>query len=198
MEIVIASKNEGKIEEIKTYRDSANGIKWLTYKDFKGFPEVEETGDSFLDNAIIKARSLAEFTGKPALADDSGLIADALDGIPGVRSSRYAGPDATDKENRIKLLEALVDIKDESKRSARFICSMILWDPEDGLVFKTDGVCEGRISFKEKGSGGFGYDCIFIPSGYDRTMAQLGNSEKNRISHRGIALAYFYDFIVKL
>ena len=198
MEIFIASKNKGKIEEIKTYRDSANGIKWLTYKDFKGFPDVEETGDSFLDNAIIKARSFAEYTDKPALADDSGLIVDALDGMPGVRSSRYAGPDATDKENRIKLLEALVDIKDELKRSARFICSMILWDPEDGLVFKTDGVCEGRIGFKEKGSGGFGYDCIFIPSGYDRTMAQLGNSEKNRISHRGIALAYFYDFIVKL
>ncbi|MCJ7471794.1 MAG: RdgB/HAM1 family non-canonical purine NTP pyrophosphatase [Actinobacteria bacterium] len=198
MEILIASKNKGKIEEIKTYRDSVNGIKWLTYKDFKGFPDVEETGDSFLDNAIIKARSLAEHTGKPALADDSGLIVDALDGMPGVRSSRYAGSDATDKENRIKLLKALVDIKDESKRSARFICSMILWDPKDGLVFKTDGVCEGRISFKEKGSGGFGYDCIFIPSGYDRTMAQLGNSEKNRISHRGIALAYFYDYIVKL
>ena len=198
MEIVIASKNKGKIEEIKTYRDNANGIKWLTYKDFKGFPDVEETGDSFLDNAIIKARALAEHTGKHALADDSGLIVDALDGRPGVRSSRYAGPDATDKENRIKLLEALKDIKDESKRSARFICSMILWDPKDGLVFKTDGVCEGKIGFKEKGSGGFGYDNIFIPSGYDRTMAQLGNSEKNRISHRGIALAYFYDFIVKL
>ena len=198
MEIVIASKNKGKIEEIKTYRDNANGIKWLTYKDFKGFPDVEETGDSFLDNAIIKARALAGHTGKRALADDSGLIVDPLDGRPGVRSSRYAGPDATDKENRIKLLEALKDIKDESKRSARFICSMILWDPKDGLVFKTDGVCEGKIGFKEKGSGGFGYDNIFIPSGYDRTMAQLGNSEKNRISHRGIALAYFYDFIVKL
>jgi len=198
LEIVIASKNKGKIEEIKTYRDNANGIKWLTYKDFKGFPDIEETGDSFLDNAIIKAKALAEYTGKHALADDSGLIVDALDGRPGVRSSRYAGPDATDKENRIKLLEALKDIKDESKRSARFICSMILWDPKDGLVFKTDGVCEGKIGFKEKGSGGFGYDNIFIPSGYDRTMAQLGNSEKNRISHRGIALAYFYDFIVKL
>ena len=198
MEIVIASKNNGKIEEIKTYRDSADGIKWLTYKDFKGFPDVEETGDSFLDNSIIKAKSLAEHTGKLALADDSGLIVDALDGKPGVRSSRYAGQDATDKENRIKLLKALEDIKDETKRSARFICSMILWDPKDGLVFKTDGVCEGRIGFKEKGSGGFGYDSIFIPSGYDRTMAQLGYSEKNRISHRGIALAYFYDFIVKL
>ncbi len=198
MEIVIASKNKGKIEEIKTYRDSANGIKWLTYIDFKGFPDVEETGDSFLDNAIIKAKTIAKYTGKPALADDSGLIVDSLDGKPGVRSSRYAGPDATDKKNRIKLLKALKNIKDETKRSARFICSMILWDPRDGLVFKTDGVCEGRIGFKEKGSRGFGYDCIFIPSGYDRTMAQLGNSEKNRISHRGIALAYFYDFIVKL
>ena len=198
MEIVIASKNNGKIEEIKTYRDSANGIKWLTYKDFEGFPDVEETGDSFLDNAIIKARSIAEHTGKPALADDSGLIVDAIDGKPGVRSSRYAGPDATDKKNRVKLLNALENIKDKSKRNARFICSMILWDPDDGLIFKTDGVCEGMIGFKEKGNRGFGYDCIFIPSGYDRTMAQLGNSEKNRISHRGIALAYFYDFIVKL
>ncbi len=198
MEIVIASKNNGKIEEIKTYRDSANGIKWLTYKDFEGFPDVEETGDSFLDNAIIKARSIAEHTGKPALADDSGLIVDAIDGKPGVRSSRYAGPDATDKKNRVKLLNALENIKDKSKRTARFICSMILWDPDDGLIFKTDGVCEGMIGFKEKGNRGFGYDCIFIPSGYDRTMAQLGNSEKNRISHRGIALAYFYDFIVKL
>jgi XTP/dITP diphosphohydrolase len=198
LEIVIASKNKGKIEEIKTYRDNANGIKWLTYKDFNGFPDVEEIGDSFLDNAIIKAKALAKHTGKYALADDSGLIVDALDGRPGVRSSRYAGPDATDKENRIKLLKALKDIKDESNRSARFICSMILWDPKDGLVFKTDGVCEGKIGFKEKGSGGFGYDNIFIPSGYDRTMAQLGNSEKNRVSHRGIALAYFYDFIVKL
>ncbi len=198
MEIVIASKNNGKIEEIKTYRDSANGIKWLTYKDFEGFPDVEETGDSFLDNAIIKARALAEHTGKPALADDSGLIVDAIDGKPGVRSSRYAGPDATDKKNRVKLLNALENIKDKSKRTARFICSMILWDPDDGLIFKTDGVCEGMIGFKEKGNRGFGYDCIFIPSGYDRTMAQLGNSEKNRISHRGIALAYFYDFIVKL
>jgi len=198
LEIVIASKNRGKIEEIKTYRDSANGIKWLTYKDYKGFPDVEETGDSFLDNAIIKAKALAEHTGKPAIADDSGLIVDALDGMPGVRSSRYAGSDASDKKNRDKLLKALKDIKDESKRSARFICSMILWDPEDGLVFKTDGVCEGKIGFKGKGIGGFGYDRIFIPAGYDRTMAQLGNSEKNRISHRGIALAYFYDFIVKL
>jgi len=198
VEIVIASKNNGKIEEIKTYRDSANGIKWLTYKDFEGFPDVEETGDSFLDNAIIKARSIAEHTGKPALADDSGLIVDAIDGKPGVRSSRYAGPDATDKKNRVKLLNVLENIKDKSKRTARFICSMILWDPDDGLIFKTDGVCEGMISFKEKGNKGFGYDCIFIPSGYDRTMAQLGNSEKNRISHRGIALAYFYDFIVKL
>jgi len=198
LEIVIASKNKGKIEEIKTYRDSACGIEWLTFKDFNDFPDIEETGDSFLDNAIIKAKALAEHTGKAALADDSGLIVDALDGMPGVRSSRYAGPDATDKENRDKLLKALKDIRDASKRTARFICSMILWNPGDGLVFKTDGICEGRIGFKEKGTGGFGYDRIFIPSGHDRTMAQLGRSEKNRISHRGIALAYFYDFIVKL
>lgn len=198
MKIVIASKNKGKIKEIKTYRDNAYGIEWLTFKDFKDFPDVKETGESFLDNAIIKAKALAKHTGKTALADDSGLIVDALDGMPGVRSSRYAGTDATDKENRDKLLNALTGINDESKRTARFICSMILWDPDDGLVFKTDGICEGKITFNEKGTGGFGYDSIFKPSGYDKTMAELDNSEKNRISHRGIALAYFYDFIVKL
>jgi len=198
LEIVIASKNKGKIEEIRTYRDSACGIEWLTYKDLNGFPDIEETGDSFLDNAIIKAKALSEHTGKAALADDSGLIVDALDGMPGVKSSRYAGPDATDKENRDKLLKALKDIKDPLKRTARFICSTVLWNPGNGLVFKADGICEGGIGFKEKGKVGFGYDCIFIPSGYDKMMAELDHSEKNRISHRGIALAYFYDFIKKL
>ena len=88
-------------------------------------------------------------------------------------------------------------IEDPDKRSARFVCSMVLWDSEKGLIFKTEGVCEGKIGFEEKGSGGFGYDCIFIPGGYNRTMAELKSREKNSISHRGRALSDFYHFIVK-
>jgi len=174
LEIVIATKNKGKIEEIKGYNKDFKKIKWLAYEDFKGIPEIKEVGG------------------------DSGLIVDALEGKPGIYSSRYAGPDATDEDNRVKLLEELKRIKDPLKRTARFICSMIYWDAEEGLIFKTEGVCEGRISFEEKGQGGFGYDPIFIPEGLDRTMAQLSRDEKNRISHRGKALADFFDFIVKL
>ena len=117
MEIVIATKNQGKIKEIKDY-EACSKIDWLTFKDFEGFPEVDETGSSFLDNAIIKAKSISEFTGKNTLADDSGLIVDALGGRPGVYSSRYAGPGATDKKNRDKLLEEIKDIKEPSGRSA--------------------------------------------------------------------------------
>jgi XTP/dITP diphosphohydrolase len=197
MEIVIATKNKGKIEEITGFEKSCSKIQWLTFKDFESFPLVEEIGNSFLDNAIIKAEAISKFTGKAALADDSGLIVDALGGGPGVRSSRYAGPDASDKENRDKLLDEIKHVKEPGKRSARFVCSMVLWDADNGLVFKTEGVCEGKIGFEEKGSGGFGYDCIFIPEGYKRTMAELESNEKNTISHRGRALSDFCGFIVK-
>ncbi len=196
MDIVIATKNTGKIEEIKSYK-ACSCIDWFIYSDFGNFPEVEETGDSFLDNAIIKAKAVSRATGKAALADDSGLIVDALGGRPGVYSSRYAGPGASDKANRDKLLAEIEGIKDISRRSARFICSMVLWDVDNGLVFKTEGICEGVIGFEEKGSGGFGYDCIFIPAGYTKTMAELESDEKNTISHRGKALRDFCGFIVK-
>jgi XTP/dITP diphosphohydrolase len=197
MEIVIATKNLGKIEEIKDY-EACLKINWLTFKDFGDFPDIEETGDNFIDNAIIKAKAISEFTGKTALADDSGLIVDALGGRPGVYSSRYAGPEATDKQNRDKLLEELKDKTGPSERSAKFACSMVLWDMDKGLVFKTEGICEGKIGFEEKGKGGFGYDCIFTPEGYQKTMAELDSKEKNTISHRGKALQDFCDFIVKI
>ena len=197
MEIVIASKNKGKIEEITGFDRNCSKIKWLTFKDFKCFPEIEENGISFLDNAIIKAEAISKFTGRATLADDSGLVVDALDGRPGVKSSRYAGPGASDKQNRDKLLDEMKDIKKAGERSARFICSMVLWDEKKGIVFKTEGVCEGRIGLKEKGSGGFGYDCIFIPEGLKKTMAELPGNEKNSISHRGRALWDLCDFIVK-
>ena len=197
MEIVIASKNWGKIEEITGFDGNCSKVKWLTFKDFDNFPSVDEVGRSFLDNAIIKAKAIADFTGKATLADDSGLIVDALGGRPGVHSSRYAGPGVSDKENRDKLLDEIKHVKEADKRSARFVCSMVLYDYPKGIIFKTEGVCEGRIGFEEKGSGGFGYDCIFIPEGYKKTMAELDSREKNAISHRGRALLDFCHFIVK-
>ncbi len=196
MRIVIASRNKGKIKEIKSFSSDFLKVEWLTFKDFKGFPDVEEEGNSFLENARLKARAISDFTGVATLADDSGLEVDFLGGRPGVKSSRYAGENATDKQNRVKLLDEMKEAVKVSDRGARFICSMVLWEPEEGPVFETRGECEGRIGFDEKGIGGFGYDCIFIPSGFRKTMAQLDRSEKNRISHRGKALKAVYKFIV--
>ena len=196
MEIVIASKNTGKINEIKSFCTDLENIKWLTFKDFKDFPDINEEGNSFLENARIKARDISLYTGKIALADDSGLEVDFLEGRPGVRSSRYSGENSTDKQNRDRLLEEMKEVKELSRRTARFVCYMVLYDPEKGVLFETRGICEGFIGFEEKGSGGFGYDCIFIPSGYNKTMAQLTQAEKNNISHRGKALRAMYEFIV--
>ncbi|MGM0366618.1 MAG: RdgB/HAM1 family non-canonical purine NTP pyrophosphatase [Actinomycetota bacterium] len=194
-EIVIASRNDGKIEEIKNYSTHLNSrVKWLTYKEVGGFPRVEETGNTFLENAKIKASAISKHTNKMVVADDSGLVVDLLKGEPGIFSSRYAGGDAADQDNRIKLLQQLGDAHSD-KRNARFVCSLVLWNPEKGMIFNTSGVCEGRIGYQEKGSGGFGYDPLFIPRGYKKTMAQLSPTEKNKISHRGKALAAFCRFI---
>jgi len=196
LQIVIASKNKGKIKEIESYCHDVARVEWLTFKDFDGFPEVVEDGENFLENAEIKARAISLYTGKAALADDSGLEVDYLGGMPGVRSSRYSGENATDRQNRDKLLLEMGSLNEITERTARFVCSMVLWHPEKGLLFEAKGTCEGFIGFEEKGSGGFGYDCIFIPAGYNKTMAQLGPEEKNRISHRGEALKALYEFIV--
>ena len=198
MQIVIASKNTGKIKEIKSFYYDLLKVEWLTFKDFKKFPDVKEKSNDFLENARLKARSISLYTNKITLADDSGLEVDFLKGEPGVKSSRYSGADATDKQNRDKLLKEMENARKISERAARFVCSMVLWDPEKGSIFETRGICEGFIGFEEKGTGGFGYDCIFITSGYKRTMAQLTQNEKNRISHRGKALKAVYRFIVNL
>jgi len=195
VQIVIATKNRGKILEITGFfggldnKEGVSGkITWKNFQDFKDFPDVREGTESFLENAIKKARQIAGYTGIITLADDSGLEVDALGGEPGVISSVYAGPCASDEENRKKLLGRLKDINDMDRRIARFICKMVLWDPARGLLNTSDGVCEGRIGFAEMGEGGFGYDPIFIPAGYKKTMAQLSQQEKNMISHRGKAL----------
>ncbi|HEY4696092.1 MAG TPA: RdgB/HAM1 family non-canonical purine NTP pyrophosphatase [Candidatus Hydromicrobium sp.] len=195
---MIASKNTGKIQEIKLFFDNLQKVQWLTFKDFEKFPDIKEKEKSFLENARLKARSISLYANKITLADDSGLEVDFLGGKPGVKSSRYAGVDATDKQNREKLLGEMENAKQIFERTARFICSMVLWDPEKGSIFEARGVCEGFIGFEERGTGGFGYDCIFIPSGYNKTMAQLSQNEKNSISHRGKALKAVCGFIVNL
>lgn len=196
MKIVIATKNKGKIREIKSFFINLPQIEFLTFKDFENFPDIDEGSTNFIENAALKAKSISEFTNFVTLADDSGLVVDALRGEPGVKSSRYAGEKATDEENRQKLLGKLSGLNSLKDRTARFVCEMILWGPEKGLLKSVSGICEGYIGFKEKGSEGFGYDSIFIPKSCDnKTMAELSQQEKNVISHRGKALKNLKKFL---
>ena len=196
MKIVIATKNKGKIKEIKSFFANLPEVEWLTCQDFESFPDIDEGNISFIENATLKAKLISEFTNTVTLADDSGLVVDALYGEPGIKSSRYAGENATDEENRQKLLGELGDRNSLKDRTARFVCEMILWHPVKGLLKISSGVCEGCIGFTEKGSGGFGYDSIFIPSDYyNKSMAELSQNEKNVISHRGKALKNLKNFL---
>jgi XTP/dITP diphosphohydrolase len=154
--------------------------------DFPSIPEIEEDGKSFTENALKKARFYSKYFNKPALADDSGLEVDALNGMPGIYSARYAGEEASHRENNQKLLREMKGIP-ISKRRAKFRCVIALVSPE-GLETVTEGSCRGRIGFKGVGKKGFGYDPLFILPQVGKSMAQLSVEEKNRISHRGKAL----------
>ncbi len=183
MTIVLATRNQGKIAEIKALLP---GVRVQPAASYRGCPEPDETGRNFGENALIKARAVAQFTGRAALADDSGLEVDALDGAPGVRSARYAGIDATDRDNIQRLLDALDGIPD-ADRTARFRCAMAVAAP-DGRTWTAEGVCDGRIIRVPRGGAGFGYDPLFVPAGYKSTFGELDTTVKNRISHRAIAL----------
>ena len=185
MDIVIATENKGKIREIREALDIP-GVRLLSLEEFDEWPDLEETGGTLEENALIKAFALRDRLGLPALADDSGLLVDALDGRPGVRSSRYAGPEGDPERNMDKLLAELKEVRD-GERNARFACVMALALPS-GEVRVTRGECEGAILTRRRGSGGFGYDPVFMPAGFDRSMAELSLEEKNAISHRGKAL----------
>jgi XTP/dITP diphosphohydrolase len=148
-------------------------------------PEVEETGDTFLANALLKARAYAAWSGLAAVADDSGLEVDALGGAPGVRSARYAGPGASDQANLDKLLAALAGVPPE-RRTARFRCAAVLVDPGRG-EWHAEAAWEGRVLEAPRGSGGFGYDPVFLPDGWDRTSAEVDQATKDAASHRGKA-----------
>ena len=183
--LAIATKNAHKLRELaRVCRDWP--VRWLTVENHPGpWPDVPEPHDTYLDNALEKARAIALALGEPAIADDSGIEADALDGGPGPRSARFAGERASDAENLAKLIEAIRD-EPVDARTARYRCvAAIAWP--DGRALHADGVCEGTLLVTPMGTRGFGYDPIFVPRGEDRTMAELDDDEKDRISHRGRA-----------
>jgi XTP/dITP diphosphohydrolase len=185
--VVLASGNAGKLRELVTLlRPLALAVVPQTQL---GIDSPPETGTSFLENALIKSRHAARAAQLPALADDSGLEVDALGGRPGVWSARFAGPDASDAENLERLLRELADVPDD-RRQARYQCVVVfVRSAVDPAPLVARGTWEGRIARTPRGSGGFGYDPVFMPAGGERTAAELGSAEKNAVSHRGQALA---------
>ncbi|HUI67109.1 MAG TPA: XTP/dITP diphosphatase [Nitrospirota bacterium] len=193
MEIVLATRNKKKIEEIK--RIAADlPVTILSLDNFPNCPETVEDRDTFEENAAKKAIEVCQCTGKHALADDSGLEVDALNGAPGVYSARYAGgTSGNDIRNYEKLLAELEDVPD-AERSAQFVCCIALAFP-DGTVKTFFGYAKGRIGHEPRGNTGFGYDPVFIPDGHKRTFAEMSGEEKDRLSHRGKALEKLADFL---
>ena len=185
--IVLASSNTGKVREFNELL--AGSAIEVVPQTVYGVPDIEETGLSFVENAILKARNAAQHTGLPAIADDSGLEVDALDGAPGIYSARYAGEGASDEDNLLKLLDALKDAAD-AERGARFQCLMVYMrhgaDPTPHIV---QGSWEGSILRAPRGDNGFGYDPVFYVPEQDCSSAQLAPEVKNRLSHRGQALS---------
>jgi XTP/dITP diphosphohydrolase len=184
--IVLASGNPGKVREINQLLAELD-LHVAPQSDY-GVAEAEETGLTFIENAILKARNAASHTGLPALADDSGLEVDALNGAPGIYSARYAGAGAGDRANLQKLLEALREVP-EAQRSARFQCLMVyMRHSEDPTPLICQGTWEGRILFEPRGEGGFGYDPVFLVPTHNCSSAELEPEVKNALSHRGQAL----------
>jgi len=186
--LVLATRNEGKTEEIRALlAEFPVDIKNLT--DFGPTPAVEEDGETFEDNAVKKARFVAKILGFPALADDSGLMVEALGNRPGVRSARYAGEEATDADNNAKLLGELGNSENRNAAFACVIAIAVPWGP--ALIY--EGRCEGVIADEQVGTKGFGYDPLFYYPPLQKTFAQLSTKEKNQVSHRGQALRHLRD-----
>lgn len=195
MRMVIASRNQGKIREIRALLADLP-VEILSLDDFEQIPELKEEGSTFQENAASKARAVTQYTGLPALADDSGLEVDYLGGAPGIYSARFAGIGATDDDNNRKLLKLLAGVPME-KRTARFVCVIAIATP-DGQMYYSEGKCEGVIGFAAAGDGGFGYDPLFIVPQYGQTFAQLPLEIKNSISHRAQALTLAREIIAGL
>jgi XTP/dITP diphosphohydrolase len=189
--VVLATRNPGKLRELD--RILGSQIRLAGLEDFPGAPDVPETGATFEENALLKARAIAAHTGLAAVADDSGLCVDALNGMPGVLSARWAGEHGDDQANLDLLLAQIADVPD-ARRGARFVCAAALVAP-GGREWVVTGTVEGRLIRVPRGSGGFGYDPIFVPDGFAQTTAEMTAEAKNAISHRGRAFRALAPFI---
>ena len=186
-EVVLATHNAKKLAELRRLIQAARlDVTVLGLDDLPGYPEPAETETTFEGNALIKARAAVARTGRIALADDSGIAVDRLNGMPGVRSARWAGPGSTDAANNELLLRQLDDVPDPH-RTARFVCAMAMV-ASDGLEVVRHGVVEGRLLSAPRGENGFGYDPLFVPDGHEQTTAELDPAAKDAISHRGRAV----------
>lgn len=189
MNIWVATQNAHKVQEISAILSPINVKSFL---DLENAPEVEENGNSYAENATIKAKALYDIVHEPVFADDSGLEVDALDGKPGIHSARFSGPDTNHARNVAKMLDVMKDVPD-GKRTARFRCCIIYIDAE-GESHEFNGTLEGSIAHECHGEGGFGYDPIFFLPERNCTIAELSGSEKNTISHRAFALEKLKDY----
>lgn len=182
MKLLLASKNVHKIREFRQMFKSLKGLDLYSLMDFPNYVPPEETGTTFEENAILKAVDAASKLNMLAIGDDSGLVVPALKDMPGVKSRRFASDDPTDQENRTKLLEMMENLNGDD-RFAYFECAIAFANPE-GLIKTVNGRAEGYITQEEKGRSGFGYDSLFIKHDYDRTFAELDETNKNKVSHR--------------
>lgn len=192
--LLLGTRNVGKVREIESI---LGDVPWRI-RSLEEFADIEvpaETGDTYADNAIIKAQFYARATGLCALADDSGLEVEALGGAPGVYSARYAGAGASDADRRQLLLSELAAMP-ASQRNARFVCVVAIALPEGAVLNTSEGTCNGKIIFDPRGTGGFGYDPLFVPDGFDKTFAELPDTIKNELSHRARALLKTRDFLL--
>lgn len=193
--IIIATKNKGKAKEFEQLF-SKYGIEVKTLVDVPEIPDIQETGKTFEENAVIKAEAISKISSSYVVADDSGLVIDALEGRPGVFSARYAGPDKDDEANIDKVLGEMDGVQDE-KRTARFYCALAIAGPGFETV-TVNGTCEGLILNERHGSGGFGYDPIFYVPSEGKTMAEMSADRKNELSHRAAAMKNLEPLIEKL
>lgn len=194
--LLIGTRNPGKVIEIESI---LGGSGWA-FSSLQEFPDVEtaaEDSDTYAANAIAKAQFYATATGMLALADDSGLEVEALGGAPGVYSARYAGAGATDADRRQLLLSELAKTGDVNRR-ARFVAVVAIAQPDGEVLNVSEGICTGTITFAPRGHGGFGYDPLFVPDGYNETFAELSDAIKNKLSHRARALVQTRDFLQTL
>ncbi|MCX7747604.1 MAG: XTP/dITP diphosphatase [Clostridia bacterium] len=192
---IVATRNKGKLKEIQEILRGFQ-VDVISMEEAGIFKDIEETGTTFEENAMIKAKEVLKLTGEIVMADDSGLEVDCLDGAPGIYSARFAGEGASDEDRNNKLLSMLQGVELE-KRTARFVCAVAVVFP-DGREFTVKGICEGYIGFEPKGTNGFGYDPLFYMPEYNMTTAQMKSEDKHKISHRGRALKKMVEEFKKI